>query len=576
MKKINILLQFCLCLIALIIFFVSFFYLHAYADKPPIPEKGVYIGAILLDGQSFPYEFNERIGYRHAFFGEFFVFPEVVNPESTEYKKLIRFLEICKSAGAMPLLTIETHQGLSSYRIEHIQSLAELLNQFQLPIFLRWNHEMNGSWYAWGQQPALYIEKFREFATIMHTMTSNVAMAWTPNQGWGYPWPNGNYSISDDNITDIQLLDTNKDNKITAADDPYMPYYPGDDYVDWVGFSFYHWGNALESGYNQIPDSQKWADANGLTGAIQNFHEIFAVGHQKPMMISETAAFFDLNDIKGGGASENDIKTEWIKQVYNLNDPNLSKLDMDLPNLKAICWFNQAKFETEFNGIVDWRLDSNLSVAQVYQNIIANTYFIKAIFDSDYAAFITSPVTVQSNTTYRVEVQYRAVDDREIEINLLDSDNFTWYGGKRIKVTKGADRIGLNVVTQSNIFSNKTYFWDLMVLPVGSDWTEAFYKRQKPVWSLQSLQTEHEIQGLTVLTQGLTVSLSWDTVPNAEGYTLLYAPYPDMNPIGEIDLGNITQLSANLDSKFACYIAVRPYSIEKTEPISDIWSFQLP
>jgi len=543
--------------------------LTAYAEKPPIPERGLYIGAILLEGQSHHYEFNERIGYPHAFFGEFFLFPEVTDPQNVEHSKLSRFLANCKSTGAMPLLILETQGGLSSYTNEDIQVFAELLNQVDLPVFLRWNHEMNGSWYAWGQQPSLYIEKFREFATVIHNVTDNVAMVWTPNQGWGYPWSNSSIVYSE---TDMLLLDTNRDGRITEADDPYGPYYPGDAFVDWVGFSFYHWGNELESGYNQIPYSGKWSDANGLTGKVQNFYQVFAVGHQKPMMIAETAAFFDLNDTKGGGATEDGIKTEWIRQVYNLLDPNFAELERDLPNLKAICWFNQSKFETEVNGIVDWRLDGNPNVAQAYRNIIADPYFIKTIYDSDYAAFVASPLSVQPNKTYRVEVQYRAVDDRDIEVNLIDSEDFTWHGGQRVKVSKGSGRIGFDVTIDSNISFAKTYRWDVLLLPVGGDWTQAFYKRQKePVWVFQ---TKKETQSLRVLSQGVTVSLSWDIVPNAEGYTLLYAPYPGMSPIGQIDLGNTTHLSATLYSKAAFYVAVRAYPM--SESISDIWSFELP
>lgn len=37
-------------------------------------------------------------------------------------------------------------------------------------------------------------------------------------------------------------LDTNGDRVIDMRDDMYSPYYPGDDVVDWVGMSLYHFG----------------------------------------------------------------------------------------------------------------------------------------------------------------------------------------------------------------------------------------------------------------------------------------------------------------------------------------------
>ena len=32
-------------------------------------------------------------------------------------------------------------------------------------------------------------------------------------------------------------MDTNGDGVVDNLDDPYLPYYPGDAYVDWVGMS---------------------------------------------------------------------------------------------------------------------------------------------------------------------------------------------------------------------------------------------------------------------------------------------------------------------------------------------------
>ena len=36
-------------------------------------------------------------------------------------------------------------------------------------------------------------------------------------------------------------------------DDPYGPYYPGDDVVDWVGVTVYYWGLLYPFGENQLP-----------------------------------------------------------------------------------------------------------------------------------------------------------------------------------------------------------------------------------------------------------------------------------------------------------------------------------
>ena len=331
-------------------------------NKPPVPPRGCYPGAILEEGQTTIEEFNRVTGHRHPIFMTFLSFPQVLDPGKPEHGKAVRFFKACRMNNAIPAITIETFGGLNSYTEEQVQEFARFLHAFACPMILRWNHEMNGSWYPWGQQPDLYVSKFREFASVIRTRAPGVAMAWTPNQGWGYPWRDCPYF-----------------NPTMSPGDPYSPYYPGDDYVDWVGISFYHWGE--DRGANQVPPPGKWSRANGIGQRIghpvPNFHDVFAVGHGKPMMIAETSALFGTRDSRGGGASDKDIKIAWMAQVYNLTDESQPRLDRDLRELKAIFWFNILKHEAEVKGDVDWRISGNPAVATAYSQVIANEYFVK-------------------------------------------------------------------------------------------------------------------------------------------------------------------------------------------------------
>jgi hypothetical protein len=63
-----------------------------------------------------------------------------------------------------------------------------------------------------------------------------LAFVWGPNHGSGYPFPGGRFDVQPSS-PDYSVLDTNKDGKLDINDDPYSPYYPGDEWVDWVGFS---------------------------------------------------------------------------------------------------------------------------------------------------------------------------------------------------------------------------------------------------------------------------------------------------------------------------------------------------
>ena len=60
-----------------------------------------------------------------------------------------------------------------------------------LQCIVRYAHEMNGAWYPWAQQPVEYVPSYRLVSTAIKTQTKNTAMAWTPNEGGGYPFAGG-------------------------------------------------------------------------------------------------------------------------------------------------------------------------------------------------------------------------------------------------------------------------------------------------------------------------------------------------------------------------------------------------
>jgi hypothetical protein len=65
----------------------------------------------------------------------------------------------------------------------------------------------------------------------------SVAFLWAPNSGNGYPFPNGPHSVTITSPSFDKELDTNGDGLYNDLDDPYSPFFPGDEWVDWVGFS---------------------------------------------------------------------------------------------------------------------------------------------------------------------------------------------------------------------------------------------------------------------------------------------------------------------------------------------------
>ncbi|MCP4697804.1 MAG: hypothetical protein GY862_13270 [Gammaproteobacteria bacterium] len=81
--------------------------------------------------------------------------------------------------------------------------------------------------------------------------------------------------------------------------------------------------------------------------------------------------------------------------------------------------------------------------------------------------------------------------------------------------------------------------------------------------SLKLIQAEHNI------------TLAWNKIPDADGYRLYYAPYPNAEAIAHVDLGNITQFSADLGPAMAFYIAITALNPQGESDYSNVVWFIL-
>jgi hypothetical protein len=300
---------------------------------------------------------SERLGATPSVWVQFASFPL-----ATEQRPdLDAFVEQVAAVNGIALLTLEPHAGLRAVTAEAAEGLARVLNEYWVesgvPTIVRFAHEMNGSWYPWAQQPEAYVDAFRVVADAVHTGAPSAAMAWAPNEGSGYPFAGGEFASDD------PALDTNGDGAVSNADDPYAPYWPGDEAVDWVGMSLYHWGLAYPWGENELPADGTFRTllTGGITGAhqgqleIPDFYATYADGHDKPMGVFETAALYNP---AADGPPEPDLKSAWWAQVTD------ETLPADFPRLAMLNWFEWRKDEPEVGGIIDWRLSADAQLAR--------------------------------------------------------------------------------------------------------------------------------------------------------------------------------------------------------------------
>jgi hypothetical protein len=325
------------------------------------PVSGTYFGVSLDWEHDSAIVFNQRLGKQAAVYVGFFSFPF----DSTQSGYLDYFMQQVLEQKGLALITLEPFGGLQTITEAVAQDLGVRLAQYNkqgIPVLVRFAHEMNGSWYPWSQQPSNYIKAFNSIASAVHEHAPDTAMLWAPNSGGGYPFAGGKY-IAKPGSDNFTLLDTNKDGKLSMDDDMYLPYYPGDSAVDWVGMSVYHWGNSYPWGENEIPEEGKYVaiitgNYNGLDGdqwAVPDFYDIYANLHKKPVAITETAALFNPS---AGGAAELLIKQTWWRQVFN--PQNIDRF----PKIKMINWFEWRKYENETKSEIDWTVTYNADMAK--------------------------------------------------------------------------------------------------------------------------------------------------------------------------------------------------------------------
>ncbi|KAJ1560346.1 hypothetical protein HK096_009116, partial [Nowakowskiella sp. JEL0078] len=269
--------------------------------------------------------------------------------------------ELMSETDALLLLSIYAVNGLTNNSIsdedlEHLARQCAQLNKEKRRVIVRYCPEMNGGWTIYGQKPTEYKAQWIRFAKVIRIISPETALLWSPNSAAGYPFAGGMFTISPGDL-DFKYLDTNDDGLLTIDDEPYLPYYPGDEWVDWVGMSIYYYGNSFPWIKNEIPPLSRYADiltgiyaGPGLQSSIKpyNFYEEFSIKRNKPFFGSETSAAFHTSHITPpiGPISEGPgnlaIKQGWWRQQIL----NASFLEL-YPKIKGFCLFEFEKSEEE-------------------------------------------------------------------------------------------------------------------------------------------------------------------------------------------------------------------------------------
>jgi hypothetical protein len=324
------------------------------------PDDGAWVGAHLGPDEASLDAYASTLGQRPAVVGATVEMPM----RADDRRQVNALVDRLVDARGILLLTLEPYGGLDAVTDDVAEELAIRLDGYNrrgVPVVVRFGPEMNGHWYEWGQQPTAFVAAFRRIAEALHRGAPGTATLWAPAYGGGYPF------VPDlEDPGDRSVLDVDGDGGLTRADDPYSPYWPGADAVDWVGLSLFHWGSTWPWGENAVPEpgklvAQFTGTYDGLGGddrALPDFYATYGDGYDKPVALPETGALWAPEN---AGAPEGAIKRTWWRQVF---DPSLADR---LPRLAMVAWVERELPPDRDLPAVDWRALRTPELAEAYR-----------------------------------------------------------------------------------------------------------------------------------------------------------------------------------------------------------------
>jgi hypothetical protein len=212
---------------------------------------------------------------------------------------------------------------------DYIDKFAKDAKAFNQRVLIRFLHEFNGNWYVWsgnkngningGPEKVIQVwkyvvDRFRKIGA------DNVKWLWVPH--------GPSTDRSEESWNDV------------------ANYWPGDDYVDWIGLD----------GYNFYPNDP-WGGPRPFRDFDNCFKELYdackVLGNQ-PMMIAEFGT--------GEFELDNFNKANWLTDAF-------SKIKNDYPRIKIFTWFN-------INKELDWRANSSPEALAAFKKAMKDPFFL--------------------------------------------------------------------------------------------------------------------------------------------------------------------------------------------------------
>jgi len=120
-----------------------------------------------------------------------------------------------------------SNASIASGRLDdYIRSFARSVKAAKLTVYMRYAHEMNGSWYPWSRDPAMYVQAWRHVVDIFRQEGA-------ANAKWVFSMHPSLYDSESRWLKNVER------------------YWPGADYVDYLGTTLINFGGTKETSVAQ-------------------------------------------------------------------------------------------------------------------------------------------------------------------------------------------------------------------------------------------------------------------------------------------------------------------------------------
>jgi len=327
-------------------------YLNVYVEdksyNPPYygarfePARGTYFGSVYdNDARILDYDTDKILKYFPKKNSMYLIYMEF-GDDITNLPRYKRYFDDAKKnniAVEFAWNTYNSLEELEKYK-EYVKITIDYLDNSGLKVFLRFANEMNIG--PNGNDPKAYINAFRYVASYAKTK-SNIAVVWSPND-------------------------------LGALDRPFANYYPGDEYVDWVGASLYaiKYFEGVKNHGDQTDALNTYFATGDFANPVMRMTELMQFMEKskinKPVMITECGVAHYIRPEK---EDSNFWAMAQMQKMY-------AELLRKYPQIKGINYFNVQR-QNEVNA---YELFTDLPLNNLYNKLVETPYFIQNVGES--------------------------------------------------------------------------------------------------------------------------------------------------------------------------------------------------